>query len=473
MLHIPLDRAAKRTYTKQIYYAIRQKILSGELTAGEALPPYRELSRELGVSKNTVLSAYDMLVADGVLRSTAGSGFYVEEGMLRRLPVQPIVRRQFAALSDRSIPDGVVNFDNGQPALELFPRAKWNKAVSAAMLDIPAAALGYDLPQGRPELRQALCEYLRKIQGLSCKAEQIVITSGAKQAITLAAECLLTERKEVWIEDPAPALLRQLLACHTKRIIPFPVDEQGLDPAMLPADGKPALIIASPTRQFPTGAIMPMKRRMALAELAERTGAYLLEDNFESEFNYDAPPTTSLYELLPERVISVGTFSKVLYPSVRLGYMIAPPELLPLLCERKRLSDHHTNPVYQMALTAFLTDGTLEKHISRMKREYHARRDCLIACLHRQFGDSVRIGGIASGMNIVAAFCGVHFTDGVMQELLRCGVYAVPVERQGQRTDELILRYAGLTKDELYLGAERLRIGIEHANMQNIEEQPL
>lgn len=223
MIYIPLERAAKRTYTKQIYYAIRRKILSGELTAGEALPPYRELSQELGVSKNTVFSAYDMLVSDGLLRSAVGSGFYVENGMTRRQSVQPIKQQRSAALSDRAIPDGVINFDNSQPALELFPRAKWNKAVSAAMLEIPAEALGYDLPQGRPELRTALCEYLRKSQGLSCNPENILITSGAKQAITLAAECLLSEQKEVWIEDPAPALLRQLLACHTKRIVPFPV----------------------------------------------------------------------------------------------------------------------------------------------------------------------------------------------------------------------------------------------------------
>lgn len=146
MLYISLDRSAKRTYTKQIYYAVRQKILRGELAAGEALPPYRELSRELGVSKNTVLAAYDLLVADGVLRSAMGSGFYVEEGMKRRTARPQVRQRQASALFDLVIPEGVINFDNGQPALELFPRAKWNKAVSAAMLDIPAAALGYDTP---------------------------------------------------------------------------------------------------------------------------------------------------------------------------------------------------------------------------------------------------------------------------------------------------------------------------------------
>ena len=204
---------------------------------------------------------------------------------------------------------------------------------------------------------------------------------------------------------------------------------------------------------------MPMPRRMALAEFAERAGAYILEDNFESEFNYDAPPASSICELAPERVLSVGTFSKVIYPSVRLGYMAAPPALLARLCEHKRLSDHHTNPVYQLALAALLEDGTLEKHVRRMKREYRARRDHLTDCLHRRFGDGVRVSGGASGMNLVAAFDGVCFTEELTRQLLRHGVYAAPVERQGRRTNELVLRYSGLTKEELTLGVERLQAG--------------
>lgn len=461
MLFIRLDRSAKRTYTKQIYYAVREKILAGELLAGEALPPYRELSRELGVSKNTVLAAYEMLVADGVVHSTQGSGFFVESGVKRRPVAAPVQVRQAAAFSDTAIPDGVINFDNGCPALELFPRAKWNKAVSAAMLDIPNAALGYDTPQGRPELRSAICEYLRRTQGVLCRPEQVIITSGAKQSISLASECLLRSGGEVWIEDPVPALLRQLLSFHTQNVVPFPVDGQGLDVSAFPEDGRPALIIASPGRQFPTGAIMPMKRRMALVSFAERTGAYILEDNFENEFNYDAPPSASLYELAPERVISVGTFSKVLYPSVRLGYMVVPPSLMPVLCEHKRLSDHHTNPVYQLALASLISDGTLERHIRRMRREYCVRRDILIECLKQNFGDGVRIGGSASGMNLVAGFDGMCFTDEALRQLLRCGVYAVPVEREGHRTDELILRYAGLTQVELTEGAQRLLTGMK------------
>ena len=173
VLYIPLDKSARRTYTKQIYYAIREKILAGELHAGEALPPYRELSQDLAVSKNTVLSAYDMLVAEGMLRNVAGSGFYVASSVRRLMPAV-LVPPQSAALTDLTIPDGAINFDNGCPALELFPRAKWGRALSAAMAVAPITALGYDLPQGRPELRLALCECLRRTQGLSCSPERIV-----------------------------------------------------------------------------------------------------------------------------------------------------------------------------------------------------------------------------------------------------------------------------------------------------------
>ena len=233
------------------------------------------------------------------------------------------------------------------------------------------------------------------------------------------------------------------------------------DTPRFPVGRKPTLIICSPARQFPTGAIMPMTRRMELVAFAKRTGAYLLEDNFESEFNYEAPPTSSLFELAPERVLSVGTFSKVLFPSVRLGYIVAPRQLVASLCTQKRLSDHHTNSLDQLALAAFLRDGELERHTRRMKKEYRARRDDLTDCLRAQFGPVVHISGGAAGMNLVAAFDGVDCMDVLVRRMLQQGAYAVPVEQQaavkGQHKNELILRYSGLTRDELALGAAQLK----------------
>ncbi len=460
-MYISIDKTAKRTYTKQIYYALRQKILSGELAVGEALPPYRELSRELAVSKNTVLAAYDMLASDGVVRGVAGSGFYVETGMERLPAAAPTAEHQSAALSDTVIPEGTVNFDNGLPALELFPRAKWNKAVSAALMYAPDSALGYDQPQGRSELRSVLCDYLRRIQGINCGSEQIIITSGAKQAISLAAGLLLAGGGEAWIEDPSTVILKRMLASNTERIVPLPVDEYGLDPESFPDSGKPALIFAAPSRQFPMGGIMPMARRIELIRRARSAGAYVIEDNFENEFRYDAPPAASLFELDPESVISVGTFSKVLFPSVRLGYMVVPKKLVPAICERKRLSDHHTNSVYQLALASFIGSGGLERHIRRMNREYRARRDHLTACIEAVFRGRVRLIGGAAGMNLIAEFPGVDFSEDMTRRLLDCGVYAVPVEQEtlvkGRHTGQLILRYSGLTPEKLSLGAARLK----------------
>ena len=191
------------------------------------------------------------------------------------------------------------------------------------------------------------------------------------------------------------------------------------DTPRIPVGRKPTLIICSPARPFPTGAIMPMTRRMELVAFAKRTGAYLLEDNFESEFNYEAPPTSSLFELAPECVLSVGTFSKVLFPSVRLGYIVAPRQLVASLCTQKRLPDHHTNSLDQLALAAFLRDGELERHTRRMKKEYRARRDDLTDCLRAQFGHAVHISGGAAGMNLVAAFDGGHTTIAAVGALVR------------------------------------------------------
>ena len=236
------------------------------------------------------------------------------------------------------------------------------------------------------------------------------------------------------------------------------------DTPRFPVGRKPTLIICSPARQFPTGAIMPMTRRMELVAFAKRTGAYLLEDNFESEFNYEAPPTSSLFELAPECVLSVGTFSKVLFPSVRLGYIVASRQLVASLCTQKRLSDHHTNSLDQLALAAFLRDGELERHTCRMKKEYRARRDDLTDCLRAQFGPAVHISGGATGMNLVAVFDGVDCTDALVRRMPQQGAYAVPVEQQaavkGQHKNELILRYSSLTRDELALGAARLKAAI-------------
>jgi len=477
MLHITLDETKKRSYSKQIYTHIREKILSGELASEKPLPSSRDLSQELCVARNTVLTAYDMLVSQGVIYSVPGSGFYVSPGVKHIPPNISFSDRQTASLSEFIITDKTINFDSGIPALDLFPRQKWNRAVSDAFLNAPVSALGYDDPQGRPEFRRVLCAYLKRTRGISCSPEQIIVTAGAKQGLSLAARCLLDSKSEVWMENPSNLNVQHIFSYYTDKIMPFDVDAQGLQPELFPASGKPTLIFTTPSHQFPMGGILSMQRRIALAEFAAKSRAYLLEDDYDSEFTYDLPPSSSLFELDCERVIYVGTFSKVLFPSIRLGYLVAPLHLIPQLREIKRLADHHSNSAYQLALMRFIEDGDLERHIRQMKKEYRNRRNCLLELLHTSFGEDVHVHGAAAGMHLVAEFEGICFTGEWIGHLMQSGVYVVPVEdhalKKGNHTNQIILGYAGLSKENMSLGidlikAEMSELSSAHLNSQNV-----
>ena len=212
-----------------------------------------------------------------------------------------------------------------------------------------------------------------------------------------------------------------------------------------------------------------MQRRIELIEFARRSGAYLLEDDYDSEFTYDASPSNSLFELDSEHVIYTGTFSKVLFPSVRLGYLVAPISLVPQMRELKRLSDHHSNSAYQLALMRFIENGDLERHIRRMKKEYKNRRNSLIELLHTSFAERVRIHGASAGMHVVAEFEGVAFTEERISRLFQSGIYIVPVENhslnKGSHTNQIILGYAGLTREAMSHGLALLKaeLDINHA----------
>ena len=461
MLYISIDKTKKRSYADQLYGILREKILSGELSAGESLPSSRELSRELSVARNTVLTAYDRLVSEGAVTSVAGSGYFVSPGAKNVAQKNLMEHRQTASLSDSVISEDTINFDSGLPALDLFPREKWNRVVSRAFLDAPVSALGYDDPQGRPELRRVLCGYLKKTRGITCTPEQIIVTAGTKQGLTLAAKCLLNSESEVWMENPSNANVRKIFSYHTDNIIPFEVDSRGIRPEAFPQEGTPDLIFVTPSHQFPMGGILPLQRRIALIEFARKSGAYILEDDYDSTFTYEGQPANSLFELDSDRVIYLGTFSKVLFPSLRLGYLVVPEHLVPRMREWKRLSDHHSNSVYQLALMGWIENKELDRHIRRMKKVYQNRRDVLIKLMKDYFGDRVTIHGGGAGMHIVAEFEGTEISEEQIRNLLQAGVYVVPVERhsltKGNHCNQIILGYASLTEEDMIRGLNILK----------------
>ena len=474
---IEINKKEKRSYTKQIYLQLREKILTGRFECGERLPSTRRLSDSLGVSRNTVLTAYEMLESEGLAESKPGSGIYVsllsENAAKERTRTEAAIQKAkreaqtagaVPSLSAERIPAKTISFDSGIPDLENFPRGKWSRTVSRVFSEAPATVLGYDDPRGRPELRTAVASYLERTRGIRCEADRILITSGAKQGLTLIAKCFLDAQSEVVLEDPTNRNIRQIISYHTKRIIPVPVDREGVITDALPTDAEPALIFTTPSHQFPLGGILSLPRRLDLIRYAKSKNAFLVEDDYDSAFRYDGMPVRSLVELDGNRVLYVGTFSKDLFPSLRLGYLVLPRSQLDRFAEWKRLADHHSDSVNQLTLAQFIESGELERHVARMKKKYHKRRDILLALLEKHFPGRVSVFGEAAGMHIVAEFSDVVFTPAIVSELLSAGVYMVPVQEHSVlpgHSGQIILGYAGLDGEAMERGLLLLREIIE------------
>lgn len=462
MVHLTIKKNAGSSFIKQIYEQIRQLIFGGDLQAGEKIPSTREMALHLNVSRNTVIEAYEMLIAEGYLESIPGTGIFVAPGaQLTDRPRVETADYQFSAFATAEIPAATIFFHTGTPAVDLFPRSKWNQVASRAFLEAPAAALGYDAPQGRPELRHVLAGYLKKTRGVRCHPDQILITTGAKQALTLIAKCLLTPEREAWIEDPANSNVRAIFAYHTPAVLPIPVDAEGIRTDRLPPDRKPALIFTTPSHQYPLGGVLSIQRRLELLRFAARTGCYLVEDDYDSEFRYRGLPVGSLQEFDGHRVIYIGTFSKTLFPSLRLGYLVLPEALAPQFREWKRLGDHHTNSLSQLALARFIGDGSLERHIARMRKIYRQRRDKLIQCLTASFPGRVKISGETAGMHLVAEFAGMDFGPDFKARLEQNGVIAATVAEHtmadAESDNQLILGYAHLSPERIEEGVGRIK----------------
>lgn len=461
MLYLNIQKEPGRFLMKQIYEQIRFRILKGELTAGQKLSSTREMSQVLNVSRNTIMEAYEMLMAEGYVTSVPGSGFFVAQGAEFSAAPSKISDYQMTAFASGKLEEGTIGFHSGTPALDLFPRSKWNKIASRTFNEAPVSALGYDDPQGRTELRDTLASYLKKNRGIHCHPDQIIITTGAKQGLSLVAKCLLGLGSEVWLEDPSNINVRKIFSYHTDYIVPIPVDCQGIRPELFPAGGSPALIFVTPSHQFPLGGILPIQRRLALIRFAQKLGCYIIEDDYDSEFCYRGIPLSSLRELDNERVIYIGTFSKTLFPSLRLGYIVLPFPLMEQCREWKRLGDHHSNSLNQLTLMRFIESGELERHIVRMKKIYRKRRDTLIARLHEYFPGQIKVRGEMAGMHVVAEFSGVVFTPGLLKEIEKGGVNAIPVEEhamiKGNHQNQIILGYAHLDPAEIAEGLFQLK----------------
>jgi len=347
------------------------------------------------------------------------------------------------------------------PDLREFPLRAWTRAVKAAYLHPADDCLGYGQPEGRRELRQAIRDYVVAQRGVVCHPEQIVITAGTTQAIGIACHLLLRERRAVVLEDPITKDIQLIVRAQGGTLHPVAVDDQGLMTDELPTDLAPAFVYVTPSHQFPLGGTLPIQRRIALLEYAAQTGAYVIEDDYDSEFRYDGPPLSSLHGLAPERVVYIGTFSKTLSPALRTGYLILPPALIGEGRGRKWHCDLHNETPTQLALAHFIAQGDYLRHLARMKRRYRHKRRILEAALRSEFAEKITILGSCAGLHLAARFAEIEFSSELLAAIERAGVRVYPAESHavipGRPRDTLLIGYGNLTENQIVAGIRILR----------------
>ncbi|HET6869944.1 MAG TPA: PLP-dependent aminotransferase family protein [Solirubrobacteraceae bacterium] len=393
-LLLALDRSRAEPLRVQLERELRDAIRSGRLAAGERLPSSRALAAELGLSRGLVLECYEQLQAEGFLTSRSGSATRVAAHALAppELPERPAVAPR---------PRLAVDFRAGVPDLTSFPRRDWAWAVREACRDATPAELGYGDPRGLEALRGVLAGYLRRVRGAVADAEQVVLCSGFAQGINLVLRSLAqTGIRRVAIEDPGDNDYLEICARVGMEAVPVAIDERGIEVDALAASGVRAVIL-TPTHQFPTGTALAPERRQALVRWANEHDATVVEDDYDAEFRYDRDPVGALQALAPERVALIGTVSKSLAPSLRLGWVVCPVALLEAVTEEKRLSDRGSPGLEQLALARLIESGRFDRHLRHMRRVYAARRDTLLAALS-EHAPGVPVHGLAAGFHAVA-----------------------------------------------------------------------
>ena len=448
LLH--LDPASGEPLFRQVYAGVRSAVLAGQLAAGVRLPPTRDLARELGVSRNTVLLAFRQLMAEGYLEGRVGAGTYVSaappDAMLRAERARSRRKRPAPsmALSDRgsalasisvSAPRATPGiapraFRIGVPDTASFPFAEWARIVARIWRDPEAELLAYGDPQGYEPLRAAIAAHAGAARGVRCDASQIIIVNGSQQALDLAARLLIDPGDPVWMEDPGYLGARAALQAAGARLVAVPLDDEGIDVAAgVRMQGDARLAYVTPSHQFPAGtAAMSLRRRFELLQWAEQAKAWIIEDDYDSEYRYAGRPITALQGLDGgERVIYVGTFSKVMFPSLRLGYVIVPPQLVDAFVRARALADRHGPSVEQAALAEFMRAGQLERHIRRMRARYAERQTLLVDLLRRQTRGRLDVRASETGLHLTAWLPDGVDDRAVSARLAAAGVDAAPI----------------------------------------------
>ncbi|MHA6206059.1 MocR-like pyridoxine biosynthesis transcription factor PdxR [Dyella soli] len=392
---------------------LRAAILDGRLAGGQGLPSTRGLAASLGLSRNTVVAAYDRLLSEGYVSARQGAGYLVSSGLARQ--EARVVRGadgdrrlappwRHAVMPVRTSAPASFRHDLrvGFPDASRFPFDVWRRLAARALRNLSRKAAGYPAPAGRRALREAIAGHVSFARAVTCGADDVVVCNGAQQAFDLLARILVTPgRTVVAVEDPGYPPLRAAFAAAGARVVPVPVDGEGLVVERLPATAR--VIYVTPSHQFPLGMVMSPARRMALLDFARRHGAVIIEDDYDGEFRYGDRPLDALQTLDRDGLVFyVGTFSKSLFPALRLGYAVAPPWALAALVQARQVCDWHADVLAQDTLASFIAEGHLARHVRKMRRIYAERREALIDGLVRHAGEWLALQGSDAGLHVAA-----------------------------------------------------------------------
>jgi len=422
---VRLDRGSSEPLYQQLYRQIREELESGSFdSSASRVPSSRALAATLGISRPTVNQAFSQLLAEGYLQTRKRSGIFVADHLpatflkaatpttTARSEHSARVARRVTRMTDsrsgRQLDVGIggppsVTFVAGLPAVDEFPIAVWERLRAQVLAKKGAHLLRYASSRGEIELRKAIAAYLCDFRGANCHADQIVVVGGMQQAMLACALALINEGEVAWIEDPGFPQARNVLAFVGARLVPRPVDREGLVIGKCSRRNSPRLVVVTPSHQFPFGVTMSLKRRKALIEFAESRDGYILEDDYNSEFRFGGPPLPCLQGLdNAGRVIYAGTMSKILYPSLRLGFLVAPPQLVDTLVKVRAVMDQHSPAIDQATLARFITEGFFLSHVKRIRELYAQRRAFFIEQFQKWLGDYFDLEITPAGLHFIA-----------------------------------------------------------------------
>ncbi len=472
LLSLNIDRRSAGTISNQIYSTLRDIIHSGGLQPGERLPASRTLAKDLSVSRTTVINVFERLMSEGLLESRTGAGTYVSDALLATRPIPPhaaavgaqrgeIPKPRLSRTIDKAdkgfvdrLPHDVRAFTTALPAFDEFPRAQWAHQASKHWRSEPEVSLGYADPRGYFPLREAIASHLLSNRGIKCEPEQIFVVGGAQQAFHLIGTILLDPGESVWFENPGAIGARNsLLACGA-RLVPVPVDHDGLDVQRgLQMAPEFRLAFTTPSHQHPLGASMSLDRRFALLQACDDADAYIIEDDYDGEFRYCGYPPPTLKSIdLAGRVIYVGTFSKTLFPALRLGFMLLPPPLVEVFdrVSKALLQGVASSP--QAIVAGFMREGHFATHIRRMRNIYRERHQVLYDAANERLSELLEIVPTDTGLHTIGRLHSDLSEQEVAEKAKEKGLVVTPIERfciAPSETKGLVLGFSGIKPAEI------------------------